>query len=87
MEMQGEVTFVGRHEHRGVKYQDRGGGRYPWDNYGEKKAWLSLQEAAARAGAPVEELKRAIREGELRAERRGWVRIHCGDLDEWRFRI
>ena len=79
-----EVTFVGRHEHHGREYQgERSGARYPWDNYGEKPTSLSLSEAAAAAHVPVEELKRALRAGELRAERRGWVRIHRGDLMDW----
>lgn len=83
-----EVTFVGRHKHDGVACNDHAeGSRYPADNDGEKKTWLTLQEAAARAGKSVEEIKQMIREGELRAERRGHVRIHVGDLNEWRYRV
>jgi excisionase family DNA binding protein len=79
-----DVTFVGRHKHDGAACNDRGeGSSYPGDNYGEKKTWLTLQEAATRAGTSVEEVKRLVREGELPAERRGHVRIHLGDLMDW----
>ena len=78
------MTFVGRHEHHGRDYQgEMSGARYPWDNYGEKPTWLSLSEAAARSHTSVHELKQAIEAGQLRAEPRGWMRIHHGDLKNW----
>jgi excisionase family DNA binding protein len=83
-----EATFVGRHVHGGIEYQgERTTAPLRGVNYGERPTWLSLQDAAAHARVPVEGLKRAIREGELRAERRGWVRIHRGDLDDWLHRV
>ena len=44
---------------------------------------LTLCEAALLADRPVDELKRAIREGRLRATRRGWWRIERRDLDDY----
>ena len=51
-----------------------------------KKNELTLCEAAAIANRSVEELKRAIRAGELLAVRCGWVRILHGDLNEYLYR-
>lgn len=48
---------------------------------------LDLLEASALSGVSVEGLKRAIRAGELRAERRGWWRIHRWDLNEYLYRL
>ena len=86
MLFQNEVTFIGRHD-ASAEIGGSSGRDYPWRWTGKVPEWLSLSEAAARAQVSVEELKRAIREGELPAERRGWVVVHRGDLDEWRYRV
>ena len=48
-------------------------------------AMISRQEAAGRAGVSVETVKRAIKSGELEAQRVGeWsVRIRAGNLKRW----
>lgn len=68
-----EVEIIGRTANSDVPYQDSGQGRK--DEPVSKKIILSLCEAAGIADRSVEELKRAIRAGELHAERRGWWRI------------
>jgi excisionase family DNA binding protein len=77
------VEFVGR---AACAKSDGLGGTYD-DTPVYRKTELSLSEAADLSNLPVDTLKRAIRAGELRAERRGWWRIDRGDLNVYLHRL